>query len=124
MSDWGYRQLILSGTCPPSTKKYFENSQVGITYGTVSLTSGATESTLQSLDIEKHPEKVKPTVTLTPIGEIANVNTYTYEVTWSSNLAVWQWKAACSHNGFVGTGEAAQTVGRVDINYQVMSTWT
>jgi len=114
MSDWPYRQLILSGTCPPSTKKYFENSRVGLTYGTVSLTSAATESALQSLDLEKHPEKVRPTVTLTPIGESANVNTYTYVIAWASNLGCWQWKAACSSNGPSGT---------VDINYQVMSTW-
>ena len=115
MSDWPYRQLILSGTCPPSTKKYFSNNHVGISYGTVAISPGNAESAVQTLDIAKHPKNIRPTVILTPIGETANLNTYTYEITWMDNLGVWQWKAGSSAAGEIGVGWY--------INYQVMSTW-
>lgn len=100
---------------------YAHNRHAGNTYGTVTLAAGTTESGWQTLSAEKHPANVTPTVILTPIGEIANVNTYTYEITLTNN-GVWTWKAACSHNGHpddAGTGRSG-----ININYQVISMWT
>lgn len=113
MSSWPYRDKILSGSDPPSTRTYFENSEVGLSSGTV-IVSQASESSYQYLDTSQHPERAKPTIILTPVGPYANVNTITYEITWAPTIEKWKWKASSS----------AHITGSLTINYQAISTWT
>ena len=112
MASWPYRVKILSGSSPPSTYTYFRNSEAGISWGQITI-SQASDSATQYLDNSQHPERAKPTVILTPTGEVANVNTFTTSIVWDPTLEQWKWMASSS--AFIS--------GSLTINYQALSTW-
>ena len=93
---------------------YSENNNIGMTHGQVSLSNSQWESSYIQLDQAKHPTKVRPTVVLTPQGDLANVNAHA-QVRLVPGAA-WEFKVYTSD----GVAEAA---GTIKVNYVVISSW-
>ncbi len=96
---------------------YAENNNVGLTTGLITLAKGDFESDFIELDSSKHPNKARPTVVLSPLGSIANVNVHA-KVELNSTTGKWQFKAYIS-----SAAESSDDSENIILNYSAISTW-
>ena len=93
---------------------YAENSNVGLTYGTISFTGSDWESDFIKLELDKHPIAYRPTVVATAMGTLANVNAHA--IVQKNGSGWWEIKVYLSDG-------VAEAEGLIKINYTVLSTW-
>jgi hypothetical protein len=95
---------------------FWENGNVGLSTGQVTWSYGVTETPYMTLDVGKHPKKVKPIIVFNPIGENSNMNAYVQDITFDETNDYWKWKAGFSAGnwGFKGP---------VLASYVIISMW-
>ena len=96
---------------------YAENNHVGLTTGQITLSSGDAESDFVNLDAGKHPLKARPTVVVSPVGTLANVNVHA-KVQFDTTAGQWQFKAYIS-----APPVADDDSSSIILNYSAISAW-
>ena len=97
----------------------YENTQMGITEGTIRLVQGVNPTAWQYLDPITHPTRVEPKIVVTPKSKIAGFTAWVENVDLTTVPPIrWQFKISYSDVAIEGDGTEGDNIGFV-----ATSTW-